>query len=131
MSTVTTSEKRKSLALSWQLCAAMLVAAAAVLLPSLSYANNDTPIGAIYCLVAHWMVGNTGKGIATIAVTIIGIGALLGKVSWGMALIVGLGIAVVFGGAALVDAIFTGTGNQVADCNTQIPFNNFGGGGNR
>lgn len=128
MSNTTTSEARKGLTMSWQLCAAFLVAAAVMVLPSLGYASsNDTPIGAIYCLVAGWMTGNTGKGIATIAVTIIGIGALLGKVSWGMALIVGLGIALVFGSAALIDAIFTGTSNAVADCQTQIKFNQPGG----
>ncbi len=126
MSDTTLVSKRKGLAMSWQLCAVMLVAATVMMLPSLSFASNDTPIGAIYCLVAKWFTGNTGKGIATIAVTIIGIGALLGKVSWGMALIVGLGIALVFGGAALVDAIFTGTGNTAAVCTTSITFGNFG-----
>ena len=87
------TQKRKSLALSWQLCAAFVVAFVALATPDLVYAtNNDTPIGDIFCVVVNWFTGNTGRGLATIAVTIIGIGALLGKVSWGMALIVGLGI---------------------------------------
>lgn len=51
------------------------------------------------------LTGNTGKGLATIAITVIGIGALLGKVSWGMAIIVGIGVDIVFGAAGIVDAM--------------------------
>ena len=69
-----------------------------------------TPMGNVLCTVVNWFTGNTGKGLATIAVTIIGIGALLGKVSWGMAMIVGIGVAIVFGAAGLVDAIGAGAG---------------------
>jgi type IV secretory pathway VirB2 component (pilin) len=64
----------------------------------------NTPIGNIFQRIANWFTGNTGKGLATIAVTIIGIGALFGKLNWGMALIVALGIAIVFVAAGLVSA---------------------------
>lgn len=59
------------------------------------------PLTDALCAVVGWMTGNTGAAIATLAVIIIGVGALLGKVSWGMAIIVGLGIATIFGAADL------------------------------
>jgi len=110
-----TINQKKELALAWQFCLAFLVAAALVVLPDLTFAA-DTPVGNIFCTVTGWFLGNTGKGLATIAVTIIGIGALLGKVSWGMALIVGLGIAVVFGAAGIVEAF--GVPGMPSGCST-------------
>lgn len=64
-------------------------------------------MGTVLCTVQKWFTGNTGRGLATIAITIIGIGALLGKVSWGMAMIVGIGVAIVFGAAGIVSAMGT------------------------
>jgi len=62
-------------------------------------------MGNVLCTVLAWFTGNTGKGLATISITVIGIGALLGKVSWGMAMIVGIGVAIVFGAAGIVNAM--------------------------
>lgn len=101
MSNVTNS--KKDVALAWQLCLAFVMAAAVVALPDLSFAT-DTPMGNVFCTLSTWATGNTGKGLATIAITVIGIGALLGKVSWGMALIVVLGVALVFGASGIVNA---------------------------
>ncbi|MCE2927155.1 MAG: TrbC/VirB2 family protein, partial [Rickettsiales bacterium] len=80
----------------------------------LAFAGNDTPMGKVLCTVVGWFIGNTGKGLATIAITVIGIGALLGKVSWGMAIIVGVGVAIVFGAAGIVDAMNAGAGTGCA-----------------
>lgn len=112
MSTLTQS--RKDIAL-WQVCLALALCAAAIVLPDVTYAT-DTPIGNIFCILTTWMTGNTGKGIATIAITVIGIGALLGKVSWGMAMIVCLGIALVFGASGILDAL--GISGMEQSCNT-------------
>jgi type IV secretory pathway VirB2 component (pilin) len=43
-----------------------------------------------------------GRAIAVLSVIVVGIGATLGKVSWGLALTVGTGIATVFGAVPLV-----------------------------
>jgi type IV secretion system protein VirB2 len=72
-------------------------------------------MGKVLCTVVGWFIGNTGKGLATIAITVIGIGALLGKVSWGMAIIVGVGVAIVFGAAGIVNAMNAGAS---AGCST-------------
>lgn len=99
----------------WQSCLVMLAGAALVLLPDVAFAV-PTPMGNVLCVVVQWFTGNTGKGLATIAVTVIGIGALLGKVSWGMAIIVGIGIAIVFGAAGIVDAL-SSAGPGIGGCN--------------
>ena len=112
MSNITT--KKADLSISWQVCAAAVLSALVIMAPDFA-AAADTPFGNIFCTVVGWFTGNTGKGLATIAITIIGIGALLGKVSWGMALIVGVGVAIVFGAAGIVDAM--GAGAQ-AGCAT-------------
>lgn len=87
----------------------MLLAYAATLVPVDALAadfrgtNSDSRIlGGLLCGVASWFTGTVGQGIATLAIIVIGIGALMGKVSWGMAIIVGLGVAVIFGAPAIV-----------------------------
>jgi type IV secretory pathway VirB2 component (pilin) len=79
---------------------AFLAMALALFVPEFASAGN--PVGDTLCAVVDWFTGPVGGGIATLAVIIIGIGALMGKVSWGMAIIVGLGVAVVFGAAPLI-----------------------------
>ena len=76
---------------------------ASVLLPDMAMAAAD-PISDALCIVVSTITGGIGGAIATLAVIIIGVGALMGKVSWGMAIIVVLGIAIVFGATALVTA---------------------------
>ena len=97
----------KDLSIAWQACLMVMLTAVVIMLPDMVLAAN-TPMGTVLCTVVDWFTGNTGKGLATIAVTVIGIGALLGKVSWGMAIIVGIGIAIVFGAAGLVDVMGAG-----------------------
>ena len=104
----------KDLSLAWQVCLMVLLSAVVVMMPDFAHAAN-TPMGNVLCTVTAWFTGNTGKGLATIAITVIGIGALLGKVSWGMAIIVGIGVAIVFGAAGIVNAMNAGA---ITTCQT-------------
>ncbi|PZP86280.1 MAG: hypothetical protein DI582_03475 [Azospirillum brasilense] len=70
--------------------------------------SDSTILGDLLCGVADWFNGAVGKGIATLAIIVIGVGALMGKVSWGMAIIVGLGVAVIFGAPTIVDELAGG-----------------------
>ena len=100
----------KDLSLAWQVCMMVMLSVILVTMPDLALAqasSTNTPMGAVLCTVTAWFTGNTGKGLATIAITVIGIGALLGKVSWGMAIIVGTGVAIIFGAASIVTAMGT------------------------
>lgn len=91
------SEKMTTIAL------CMLVAYAAFLMPTPAFAGDT--IGDLLCSVADWFTGPVGAGIATLAIIVVGIGALMGKVSWGMAIIVGIGVAVIFGAPAIVSEL--------------------------
>jgi type IV secretion system protein VirB2 len=101
---------QQHLARAWQICLVVMLGTVIVLMPDFAFAT-DTPMGKVLCTVVTWFTGNTGKGLATIAITVIGIGALLGKVSWGMAIIVGIGVAIVFGAASIVDTMNAGAGS--------------------
>ncbi|MDG1286099.1 MAG: TrbC/VirB2 family protein [Rickettsiales bacterium] len=59
----------------------------------------------ILCNMIGWFTGPIGKGIATLAIIILGIGALFAKVSWGMTMVVALGAAMVFGSTGIVKAL--------------------------
>lgn len=71
--------------------------------------NNANAIELLFCNVVTYMTGATGKAIATVAIIAVGVGALLGKISWGMALIVALGVGLIFGAAGIVNALNGGT----------------------
>lgn len=73
-------------------------------LATAAYATNSI-LGASICLVVQWMYGNIGRSIATLAVMIIGIGATLGKVTWGLAMTVAIGISVIFNAGILVTVL--------------------------
>ena len=62
-------------------------------------------IGQVLCIGASFFSGSAGKGIALIGVFIIGVTAFYGKITWGTAILVGIGIAVLFGADALVVAL--------------------------
>ena len=103
------------------LALALFVAYAAMLIPADAMAAVSIGVGGgtggeptgltnVLCTVVGWFTGTIGKAIATLAIIVIGIGALMGKVSWGMAIIVGLGVGVVFGAGNIVD-VLGGTGS--------------------
>lgn len=109
----------KSLSSAWQICLMVMLSAVVIMTPDLAFATGaNTPMGRVLCTVVEWFTGNTGKGLATIAITVIGIGALLGKVSWGMAIIVGIGVAIVFGAVNIVDAMGAGAGSGCSTTTT-------------
>lgn len=81
----------------WSLSVCVMIAYAFMLVPEAALASGPSSIEDALCEVIGWFIGPVGKAIATLAIIIIGVGALMGKVSWGMAIIVGLGVAVIFG----------------------------------
>jgi type IV secretion system protein VirB2 len=67
--------------------------------------NAPSALKDVLCNVVKWFTGPIGGGIATLAIIVVGVGALMGKVSWGMAIIVGLGVGVIFGADTIVSAL--------------------------
>jgi type IV secretory pathway VirB2 component (pilin) len=82
------------------------------MIPDLALASGSSadPIGANLCKIAKWFKGPTGQGIATIAVVTLGIAAFFGKVTWGLALMFGIGIFAIFGASEIISAVSSGTG---------------------
>ncbi len=56
----------------------------------------------ILCSIVGIIQGQMGRAMATLAVLMLGIGALYGKVSWPMAIMVAVGVSVIFGAQTLV-----------------------------
>lgn len=74
---------------------------------TVAYASGvGSTIGDALCNIpAEIITGTIGRAIATIGVITLGLGALLGRITWGQALIVATGIAVLFGAASIVDIV--------------------------
>ncbi len=90
--------------LCWNLTLLFAVGICVSLLPDSAFAGSNA-IEQVFCNLVSLLNGPTGKAVATVAVIAVGVGALMGKISWGMALIVAIGIALVFGAGTIVDAI--------------------------
>ena len=87
------------------LTVAIALAPAAGFAQTSDVSGFNTTIGAALCQVANAMTGTLGQGLATIAVLFLGIGAFFGKVNWGLAVMVAVGIAAIFGAASIVGVI--------------------------
>lgn len=91
---------------SWKITNVFCLSALALMLPEMAMATTtvaDDVIGNTLCNVVEALQGRVGKGIATIAVVFLGIGLFLGKLSWGLAVAIGLGIGGIFGSSKIVE----------------------------
>lgn len=87
-------------------CFALAGALLVLSMPETASATSDPgALSKVLCNVVSWFTGPVGAAIATLAIIVIGVGALLGKVSWGMAIIVALGVAIIFGAPTIVGAL--------------------------
>jgi type IV secretory pathway VirB2 component (pilin) len=111
---------RRNLEALYKSCQAFMVAAGLIMFPDVTFAGLDTPIGDVFCTVALWFTGNAGKGLATLAIAIAGIGALLGKISWGVSMLVGTNIALIFGANAVVATLSNSAGKPIVVCSYNI-----------
>lgn len=78
-------------------------------LPDAAYAlPTDTIVGNMMCSVTEWMLGSTGRGIATLSIVMLGILSLLNKISWGMGILHIVGIGLIEGAAITVTSLNAG-----------------------
>jgi type IV secretory pathway VirB2 component (pilin) len=71
----------------------------------MAYANASDDfgnVGAKLCQIVSAITGRVGRAIATIAVVFLGIGAFFGKVTWGLAVAVSVGIFAIFGAGTII-----------------------------
>ena len=80
-----------------------------VLFVGVAYAEDFTdPMEATLCNIYLFITGGIGKTICAFTIIGVGIGFFTGKVSWGVLIGVALGIASLFGGPAIMQAITGG-----------------------
>lgn len=84
-----------------------------ITIPSSAEAAGTDPLSQTLCLVVSWFTGKMGQAIATLGIIVLGIGAMMGKVSWQMALTVAFGVSVMFSGAEVVEIL---TSRNTAFC---------------
>jgi type IV secretory pathway VirB2 component (pilin) len=82
-----------------------------------TYGSTDA-VGKIMDNLLNVLTGNSVRALAAVAVIMLGVGALMGKINYPLALIVVTGIALVFGAAAILDTI--ATGNTIAGGGTGL-----------
>ncbi len=81
-----------------------------VMLPEQSYAANG--FDNVLCAIARTLQGPVARAIAAIGIIFLGFSLFLGKISWGVALALGIGIAAVFGASSIVNLLATASGNS-------------------
>jgi len=107
-------QKNSSAIGAWKITACFMLAIVAVMLPELAAAgttlsvnNSGTPdsnnISVVLCNVILLLQGNIARGIAAGGVIFLGFSLFLGKISWGTAMALGIGLGAIFGAQQIVN----------------------------
>jgi type IV secretory pathway VirB2 component (pilin) len=80
--------------------------------------NAGDGIAQVLCNVIEIAQGATGKTIATLVIISMAIGLFLGKITWGVAIAVAVGMGVLFGANTVVGFLADGSNGDNNVCNT-------------
>lgn len=82
-------------------------------------------MGSVLCALVAIIQGTPARALATLAVIALGVGALLGRVTYGQATIIAAGIGAIFGAAGLASILASSvvSVNIVTDCNAALTGN--------
>jgi type IV secretion system protein VirB2 len=83
----------------------LLVAGLIMLLPTVVFANGDTPVGEGLHYIIDAMYGGTGVAIATIGVIVVGLLCLTHALKWTALGYTIVGIGIIFGAGSIVSGI--------------------------
>ncbi len=98
----------------WNTTLCFMFAVVAVMLPDLASAivpvpgddSGDTPgtaaISDVICNIVAALQGPVARGVAAFGIIFLGFSLFLGKISWGTALALGIGLGAIFGAEAIV-----------------------------
>lgn len=98
----------------WSVVGVFVIAVLVTAMPELALAQGVAESDAttqggdlarVFCNIINAFSGGIGRGIATIAVIMVGIGLFMGKLSWGLAIAVAVGIGALFGAESIVGII--------------------------
>jgi type IV secretion system protein VirB2 len=112
----------------WKLCLMFCLFAASLMFSiDPAFAENTTAggdaISGVLCTIVAKFNGPLGKGIATLAIIVIGVGLFLGKLNWAVAVATAIGIGLIFGAGNMVTWIAkAGKGSDVSTegCPTDV-----------
>ena len=68
-------------------------------------------MGAVVCNIIDELQGPVARGVAAFGIIFLGFSLFLGKISWGVALALGIGLAAIFGAESIVDAMLNNKGD--------------------
>lgn len=94
---------------------ALMVAITYMVLPNLAYCGTAITIDSILCNITRQISGNIGKAIAILIVISVALGLFVGKITWGVAIAIAVGMGVLFGAESIVKLI---SGSDAAICAT-------------
>ena len=94
----------------------LLVFLTVIVINDVAFADEDTTgIISIFCNVINQITNGVGKVIAILILISMAIGLFLGKITWGLAIAVMVGMGLLFGASGVVDVVagsaITASGN--------------------
>ncbi len=92
------------------------LAALVVMLPDMAAASATAGLENGVCTIVNLLTGKIGRTIATVGIIFLGIGAFFGKVNWGLAIIVSIGVMGIFGAAAIASQLGSSVGSSGDTC---------------
>jgi type IV secretory pathway VirB2 component (pilin) len=98
-----------------------------VCFPANVYAQDA--IGQAMCNVVMFMVGTTGKAICTVNIIALGVGALLGKLTWSRTMSCIVGVGLIFGAVGVVSDLSYNNSNSLFSSSGQGGAGSGGSGG--
>ena len=101
---------KQKMELYWKLIMVSCFALAVCILPEMALAApaggaDAGALGNILCNAVKLMQGTPARMVATLAVIVLGIGAFFGKLQWGTAVLVAVGLGLVFGAVTIVNSV--------------------------
>ncbi len=94
----------------------------AISIPIVPGIAPDSKMAQVICSIYGIIAFDVGRGLATLAICALGIGAMLGRVTWGQVVTVGAGIGVTIGAITLTFALLPvsfGASISLAKCGAQ------------
>jgi type IV secretion system protein VirB2 len=101
--------------------AAFLLLAIVILIPDNSYAytqgTGSKKVADVICAIVNELQGPVARGVAAFGIIFLGFSLFLGKISWGVALALGIGIGCIFGAGTIVDML---SGTSAGTCKAGV-----------
>jgi type IV secretory pathway VirB2 component (pilin) len=119
MNNYSTLGNNTSKAGAWSVTMCFVLAMAAIMVPDIAAATtatgnpNENNIALVLCNVIIILQGNIARGIAAGGVIFLGFSLFLGKISWGTAMALGIGLGAIFGAQQIVNMA---SGSAALDC---------------